>query len=137
MYQYFDENPDTTVYVRGKKKGEKKPHTDCVVRCMMQAWGVNWRTAFKMLSNVACELGCMPSEPGCWRYFCRKSPNRTPYIGEGRKLKSLKEFAAETKGDDTAYIVHTREHLVFVQDGIYRDAWDSGWMAVSSIWELE
>lgn len=137
MYQYYNENPDTAVYVRGKNKGKKKPHPDCVVRAMMQVWGVDWRTAFKRLAEVACEMGCMPGEGQCWRYFCHKSTKRTPYIGVGRKLKSLKEFAAETKGDNTAYLVHTREHLVFVQDGIYRDSWDSGWMAVSSIWELE
>lgn len=137
MYQYFNDNPDTTVYVRGKNKGKKKPHPDCVVRCMQQAWGVDWREAFKRLVKVAYELALMPHERGCWQYFCHKSVDRTPFVGEGRKLKTLKEFALETKGDPKGYIVHTREHLVFVQDGVYRDSWDSGWMAVSSIWELE
>lgn len=137
MYQYFNENPDTEVYIRGRNKGKKKQHCDCVVRAMQQAWNCDWAEAFKRLAEITLQTGAMPGESATWRYFCHKSTRRTPYIGEGRKLKTLKEFALETKGDPQGYLVHTREHLVFVQDGVYRDSWDSGFMAVSSIWELE
>lgn len=137
MYQYFNQNPDPTTYNRGKQKGKKKPHSDCVVRALMQAWRCDWREAYMRLAKAGCEIGAMPSEPDTWRYFCYKSKKRTPYIGQGRKLKTVAEFAKETEGDQTGYIVHARKHLVFVQDGVYRDSWDSGDMAVVSIWEAE
>lgn len=138
MYQYFDKNPDTTIYVRGKYKGKKKPHADCVVRAMMLAWDCDWREALTKLFEAGREIGAMPHEDDTWRLFCRKSTRRSPYIHSGSRCrKLLKELALETAGDTHGYIALTRRHLVFVKDGKYYDAWDSGDMAVSSIWEAE
>lgn len=138
MYQYYNENPDPAVYARGKNKVKKKQHCDCVVKALMQAWDIDWREALTHLFNVGVEIGVMPNEDVVWKSFCYQSTKRTPYINgsRSRKHKTLKDFAKETKGDLTKYIVLTRKHIVFVQDGIYRDSWDSGWMAVSSIWEV-
>lgn len=137
MYQYFNENPDDATYARGRNKGKKRGHSDCVIRAMQQLWKVDWETAYLRLVQVGLKTGGVPNEPCVWQWFLKKSTKYSVYTGNGRNRKLLKELAKETKGDSKGYVVLTRKHLVFVTDGTYRDSWDSGNWAASSIWELE
>ena len=140
MFEQFNKNPGCKVYKRGKKKGQKEVKGDCVIRCMMLAWDTDWLTAAKRLAERSFELYDTQTSKEVYESFCT-SPQISAKVEDiftGRKrYKTVKEFAASTKGNAIGFIVHVPHHLVFVKDGKYYDAWDSGNETVRKIWKLK
>ena len=140
MFEQFNNNPGCRIYTRGKKKGKKEIKSDCVIRCMQLAWNTDWLTAAKRLAERSFEL----YEPQCanatFESFCEPTQikAKTEDLFSGRKrYKTVKEFAESTKGHSIGFIVSVPHHLVFVKNGKYYDAWDSGRETVRKIWKLK
>lgn len=140
MYQQFNNNPGCKIYKRGKKKGRKEVKSDCVIRCMMLAWDVDWLTAAKRLAERSFELYEPQIAKPVYESFCEPAniDAKTVDSYSGRKrYKTVLEFAGSTKGNPTGFIVSVPHHLVFVKDGNYYDAWNSGFETVRKIWKLK
>ena len=97
---------------------------DCSVRAVSVALGVDWETAFALISNNAYQMGDMPSSNAVWGSVLRQNgfyrhvlPNTCP------DCYTVEEFAAEhPKG---VYVLGTGNHVVTVKDGEIWDSWDS------------
>ena len=140
MFKQFNNNPKCKIIKRGKKKGQKEIKCDCVIRCMQLAWNTDWLTAAKRLAERSFELCDTQTSNAVYESFCEsaKIDAKIKDSFTGRKrYKRVKEFAESTKGDSTGYIVSVPHHLVFVKNGEYFDAWDSGNETVRKIWKLK
>ena len=112
---WIEYNPNPT----GRKVG------DCSVRAVSKALGVDWETAFAMISANAYAMGDMPSSDSVWgatlrqNGFYRESiPNTCP------DCYTLRDFCAMHPYGK--YLACTGSHVVAVIDGDYYDTWDSG-----------
>lgn len=140
MFQQFNNNPGCRVYTKGKKKGKKEVKSDCVIRCMMQAWNVDWLTAAKRLAERSFELYETQNANPVWESFCEPvqiSAKMTDLFTGAKRYKRVKEFAKSTEGNSIGFIVSVPHHLVFVKNGKYFDAWDSGNETVRKIWKIK
>ena len=112
-WRYFNENPTGRVNVG-----------DCSVRAVSVALGVDWETAFAMISNNAFQMGDMPSSNSVWGSVLRQNgfkraiiPNNCP------DCYSAEDFAKDHP--EGTYVLGFGNHVATVKDGIIYDSWDS------------
>lgn len=113
MWIPYNENP------HGKRTG------DCTVRAVSLALGVDWETAFDLMTAKAKAMGEMPSKDSVWSavlrdhgFLRRAIPNFCP------ECYTVAEFASEHfRG---VYVLAVGGHVVTVINGNYYDLWDSG-----------
>ena len=112
-WRYFNENPSGRVNVG-----------DCSVRAVSVALGVDWETAFAMISNNAFQMGDMPSSNSVWGSVLRQNgfkraiiPNNCP------DCYSAEDFAKDHP--EGTYVLGFGNHVATVKDGIIYDSWDS------------
>ena len=111
-WRYFLNNP------AGRNVG------DCAVRAVSVALGVDWESAFAMISNNAFQMGDMPSSNSVWGAVLRQHgfkrsviPNSCP------DCYTIGDFAEDhPKG---VFVVCTGNHVCTIRDGLIYDSWDS------------
>ena len=123
---WIEWNPSPT----GRKVG------DCAVRAVARALGVDWETAFLMLSVAAYGMGDMPSADSVWGAVLRQHgfyrqaiPNTCP------DCYTVAEFAADHPNG--IYVLALGGHVVTVEDGNWYDTWDSGGEVPQYYWYME
>ena len=97
---------------------------DCAVRAVAAALGIDWETAFAMISANAFQMGDMPSSNAVWGSVLRQHgfkrsviPNNCP------DCYTAEQFAADrTEG---TYVLGFGNHVATVKDGEILDSWDS------------
>ena len=97
---------------------------DCSVRAVSAALGVDWETAFALITANAYQMGDMPSSNAVWgsvlrQYGFKRSaiPNTCP------DCYTAEQFAEEhPKG---VYVLGFGNHVATVKDGLILDSWDS------------
>ena len=97
---------------------------DCSVRAVSVALGIDWETAFALITQNAFQMGDMPSSNAVWGSVLRQHgfkrsviPNSCP------DCYTVGQFADDhPKG---VYVVGTGNHVVTVKDGEIWDSWDS------------
>lgn len=97
---------------------------DCAVRAVAKALGVDWETAYVMISMAGYQMGDVISSNSVWGAVLRKRgfyrhvvPNTCP------ACYTVGQFADDHP--DGVYVVGTGNHVVTVVDGIVYDSWDS------------
>ena len=109
---------------------------DCAVRAVAAALGVDWETAFALITANAYQMGDMPSSNAAWGAVLRQNgfkrsiiPNSCP------DCYSIGDFAEEhSKG---TYVVGTGNHVVTVKNGEILDSWDSSQEIPQYFWWKE
>ena len=98
---------------------------DCTVRAIGVALGVDWDTAFDMLTAKAREMKEMPSKDAVWGAVLRDNGFlRRGISNYCPDCYTVAEFASEHfRG---IYVLAVGGHVVTVIDGNYYDLWDSG-----------
>ena len=98
--------------------------SDCAVRAVAAALGVDWETAYAMITNNGFLMGDMPSSNSVWgavlrqNGFSRKAlPNSCP------DCYTMEQFAEDHPRG--VYVVCTGNHVATIADGMLLDAWDS------------
>jgi hypothetical protein len=108
---------------------------DCAIRAVAAALGVDWETAFALISANAYQMGDMPSSNAVFGSVLRQHgfkrhiiPNTCP------DCYSIGQFAEDhSKG---VYVVGTGNHVVCVMDGRILDSWDSSGETPIFYWSL-
>lgn len=97
---------------------------DCAVRAVAKALGVDWETAYVMISMAGYQMGDVISSNSVWGAVLRKHgfyrhiiPNTCP------ECYSVGQFADDHP--DGTFVVGTGNHVVTVVDGVIWDSWDS------------
>lgn len=111
-WRYWNENP------AGRNVG------DCAVRAVAVALGVDWETAYLMISDAGYKMADMPSSNSVWGAVLRQNgfyrhtiPNTCP------DCYTINDFAEDhPKG---VYVVCTGNHVCTIRDGLVFDSWDS------------
>lgn len=111
-YVYYNPNPV------GRRVG------DCSIRAVSKALGVDWETAYAMVSANGFGMGDMPSSDSVWgavlrqNGFYRKAiPNTCP------DCYTVEDFCRDCPHG--TYILGFGGHVATVQDGDIYDTWDS------------
>ena len=109
---------------------------DCSIRAVSAALGIDWETAFALVSNNAYQMGDMPSSNAVFGSVLRQHgvkrhiiPNTCP------DCYSIGQFAADHP--DGVYVVGTGNHVVTVKDGWILDTWDSSNEIPMYYWSLD
>lgn len=97
---------------------------DCAVRAVAKALGVDWETAYVMITMAGYQMNDMPSSNAVWGAVLRKRgfyrhtvPNECP------DCYTIGQFADDHP--DGVFVVGTGNHVVTVVDGVIWDSWDS------------
>lgn len=112
MWRYFQNNPT------GRMVG------DCAVRAVSVALGVDWETAYDLISAAGYDMGDMPSSDSVWgavlrqNGFCRSAISNTC-----PDCYTAAEFAEDHPRG--VYVLGFGGHVATVRDGDLFDAWDS------------
>ena len=111
-WKFFQNNPS------GRNVG------DCAVRAVSVALGVDWETAFAMISANAFQMGDMPSSDAVWGSVLRQHgfkryavPNTCP------DCYTAEQFAEDHP--EGVYALGFGGHVAAVRDGVIYDSWDS------------
>lgn len=139
MFEYYNENPNLKVYKKGKHKGQKEVTSDCIVRAMSLLFKKSWLETYDILCAKGREMCRLPNSNDVYRSFLKHSKISSKVEKEDgtKRYLTVKEFAEITKGTDTGYIVDVSRHTIYVCNGKYYDAWDSGNCKVRKIQVLK
>ena len=112
-YAFINPNP------KEKKIG------DCTVRAMSLAMNKPWEEVYLDLCLEGLLLSDMPSSNDVWgSYLIDKGWKYNKLQDSCPFCYTINDFCNEhPKG---TYIVATGSHVVYIKDGMYYDAWDSG-----------
>lgn len=132
----FNPNPDTKKYTRGKRKGEKVGHSDCVIRGFCKLFKEDWVTTYKRLCERGLEVFDIPNSKTTYTTFLKQNKTLTIRYS-GRKQLTVRQVAEQTKGTRKTYLLKCSGHVVAICNGKYYDSWDSGGEFVKSAWELK
>ena len=121
MYREYNPNPT------GRRVG------DCAIRAVAKALGVDWETAFAMISANAYAMGDMPSSDSVWgatlrqHGFYRKSiPDTCP------DCYTARDFCLDNPVG--TFVLGFGGHVACVQDGILYDSWNSESLSPQFLW---
>lgn len=112
MWKEYNPNPT------GRRVG------DCAVRAIAKALGVDWETAYGLISAAGYAMGDMPSSDSVWGAVLRQNgfyraaiPNTCP------DCYTVEEFCLDHPVG--TFVVKSHNHVATVKDGILYDAFDS------------
>ena len=97
---------------------------DCAVRAISLAIGVDWETAYDLITEAGRQMGMMPSTNAVWGAVLRQNgfyrnaiPNLCP------DCYSAEDFCYDHP--DGVFVLCFDRHVATVIDGDIYDAWDS------------
>ena len=97
---------------------------DCAVRAVAAALGVDWETAYTMITDAGFRMADMPSSNSVWGAVLRQNgfrryavPNTCP------DCYTLEQFAEDHP--DGVYVVGTGNHVATIRNGMVMDSWNS------------
>lgn len=112
MWKEFNNNPT------GRRVG------DCAVRAIAKALGVDWETAYGLISAAGYAMGDMPSSDSVWGAVLRQNgfyraaiPNTCP------DCYTAEDFCRDNPRG--TFVLGFGGHVATVQDGVLYDSWDS------------
>lgn len=112
MWKEYNPNPT------GRRVG------DCAVRAVAKALGVDWETAYEMITANGFEMGDMPSSDSVWGSVLRQHgfykfaiPNYCP------ECYTAEEFSHDHP--DGVFVLGFGGHVATVKNGDLYDSWDS------------
>lgn len=122
------------------QSSKKKQASDCSVRCIMAAEGLDWNTAFGKLVETAYQEMDIPCESSVIEKTLKKMGYekhkadmvKNKLTNKNRRI-CVREFAKMHKRG--TYILSLTEHVVCVKNGHWYDTWDSGEYKVLKYWE--
>ena len=122
MWRKYNPNP------AGRKVG------DCSVRAISVALGIDWETAYKLLSDAGYAMCDMPSSDSVWGAVLRQHgfyrlaiPNNCP------NCYTAKDFCIDHPYG--TYVLGFGGHVATVKDGYLYDSWDSRMEIPQYYWE--
>ena len=97
---------------------------DCAVRAVAAALGVDWETAYTMITDAGFRMADMPSSNSVWGAVLRQNgfrryavPNTCP------DCYTLEQFAEDHP--DGVYVVGTGNHVATIRNGMVMESWNS------------
>ena len=112
MWKEYNPNPT------GRRVG------DCAVRAIAKALGVDWETAYGLISAAGYAMGDMPSSDSVWGAVLRQNgfyraavPNTCP------DCYTAEDFCRDNP--QGTFVLGFGGHVATVQDGVLFDSWDS------------
>ena len=107
---------------------------DCAVRAISAALGVDWETAFAMITENAFQMADMPSSNAVWGSVLRQHgfyryavPNTCP------DCYTAEDFAKDHP--QGIYVLGFGNHTATIRDGLILDSWDSSLEVPQYYWE--
>lgn len=106
---------------------------DCSVRAVSVALGIDWESAFDLITDAARAMGDMPSSDSVWGAVLRQNgfyrasiPNSCP------DCYTAEDFAYDhPKG---IYVLGFGGHVATIVNGILYDSWDSSQLIPQYVW---
>ena len=141
-WEEYNPNPDQTVHIRGRCKGKRIMHSDCVVRAFTLLFNMDWKDTYMKLALKGIEENDIFTVPGVFTKFLNKQPTPTATVDRPGDIRSSRkltvaEIAELTQDNSLIFLCNCLHHVVVCKDGKYFDSWNSGSTAVRSLWTLK
>lgn len=121
MWKRFNNNPT------GRKVG------DCAVRAVSKAIGVDWETAYTMMSDAGFAMGDMPSSDSVWGAVLRQNGfYRTSIPNTCPDCYTANDFCRDNPHG--IFVLGFGGHVATVIDGILYDSWNSSDLTPIYVW---
>lgn len=121
MWRMYNPNPT------GRSVG------DCSVRAVAKALGVDWETAYQMITDAGYAMGDMPSSDSVWGAVLRQ--NGFYRIAISNTCPDC--YTAEDFANDNPYGIYVLGfggHVATVVDGVLYDSWNSSQLIPQYVW---
>lgn len=106
---------------------------DCAVRAVAKALGVDWETAYVMISLNGFLMGDVISSDSVWGAVLRSHGfNRKAIDNDLPPDYTVENFARDNKHG--TFVLGTGGHVVTVVDGTIYDSWDSSREIPQYVW---
>ena len=106
---------------------------DCAVRAVSVALGIDWETAYDLISDAARAMGDMPSSDSVWGavlrqhgYYRRSIPNTCP------ECYTARDFCRDNPYG--TFVLGFGGHVATVVDGDLYDSWNSSELIPQFVW---
>lgn len=108
---------------------------DCAVRALSVALGIDWETAYDLMTEAGFNMADMPSSNSVWGAVLRQNGfYRSTISNECEDCYTAADFAIDhPKG---IYVLGFGNHVATVKDGVLYDAWDSSMEVPQYVWYL-
>lgn len=121
MWQEFNENP------AGRRVG------DCAVRAVSVALGMDWETAYALITAAGFAMGDMPSSNSVWGAVLRQHGfSRMNLPDECPDCYTAADFVRDHPHG--TYVLGFGNHVATVRDGVIYDAWNSSNEIPQYVW---
>lgn len=114
----------------------RKRTNDCVIRMLCKVTNRPWQENYVDLASKGLCLYDMPSSNPVWASYLRDLgyskhtlPDTCP------DCYTINDFCLDNRNG--IFVLATGNHVVYVEDGKYYDAWDSGDESPTSFWVKE
>ena len=108
----------------------EKKTSDCVIRAIAKATGMNWLTIFDSLTKIAREKYSVLNADDVYFKYLKNLETGTCQAVKGRRRDRVKDFSLGT------YILKTANHLTCVIDGVNYDTFDNRERCVYRFWRF-
>ena len=106
---------------------------DCSVRAVAKALGIDWETAYVMISANGYLMGDVISSDAVWGAVLREHGfYRTAIPTDAPEYYTVEDFAKDNPVG--TYVLGTGNHVVTVVDGDIYDTWDSSREIPQYVW---
>lgn len=122
MYQYYNPNP------AGRRVG------DCSVRAISKALGVDWETAYSLISAAGYNMADMPSADSVWGAVLRQYGfYREAVPNTCSDCYTAEDFCRDHPHG--VFVLGFGGHVATVKDGTLYDSWDSSQEIPQYFWK--
>jgi len=110
--------------------------SDCTLRAYCAAFGISWDKAFDVASTIAKEnstlIQYVSDKVLTEQFNCIIDEKYNKKTVKSKNRITVNEFALSHPYG--VYILHVRQHLVTVINGMYWDSWDSGEKKIDTVY---
>ena len=134
MNTFVKSNPREKIFPKKQRTKKNVQTGDCVIRAIVHATGMDYKTVFNGLLDKSKETMFLPNQEQTYTKFLESHGwvKRRPMRNDNNKTYEVRHFPAKPRG---RYIIHTTSHLTAIVNGKHMDSWNCGGWRANSYFE--
>ena len=134
MNTFIKSNPREKVFPKKQRTKKNVQTGDCVIRAIVHATGMDYKTVFDGLLDKSKETLFLPNQKQTYEKFLESHGwvKRRPMRNDSNKTYEVRHFPAKARG---RYIITTTSHLTAIVNGKHMDSWNCGEWRANSYYE--
>ncbi len=134
MNTFVKSNPREKMFPKKQRTKKNIDTGDCVIRAIVHATDMDYRTVWNALLNVSNDTLFYPNQRETYEKYLESHGwvKRRPMRNNSNKTYEVRHFPAKPRG---RYIILTARHLTAIVNGKHMDSWNCGYSRANSYYE--